>query len=170
MLDEKRFLQGLKYLNAYYTNFNFDINDDFKIGIWYQVFKQLDGDTYSALVKSYCEQSIYPPQSPAHLLEHAKTLTLQQYMNSDNAWDYALSLIRRVNYDFRHFYSKCEYSIISQAIKQIQADFIGIYTEHLPFVKKHFVEVYEGMVKSQAQTQVKEGLIWTTQVSLPEVK
>lgn len=170
MLDNKRFLQGLKYLNAYYSNFNFDINDDFKISVWYNTFKHIDGDSYSALVKAYCEQSIYAPQSPTHLLEFARTLTIGQHMNSDNAWDYALSILRAYNYDFRHFYNKCEYGIISDTIKQIQGDFVGLLTEHLPFVKKHFVEVYHTKIKQHVDTQVKEGLLWTTQVSLLKEK
>lgn len=159
MLDDKRFLQGLKYLNAYYTNFNFDINNDFKIGIWYNTCKHIDGDTFSALIKAYCEQSIYAPQSPTHLLEFARSLTISQHMNVDNAWDYALALVRSLNYDFRHFYTKCEYTIISDTIKQIQGDFVGLLTEHLPFVKKHFVEVYHSKVKQHVDNDVRKGLI-----------
>lgn len=168
-MDEKRFLQGLKYLNAYYTNFNFNINDDYKIGVWYGSVKHIDGDMFSQLVKEYCDNNVYPPQSPAHLLDYAKTVLISNSMSSDSAWTYAIDLLRRVGYDFSRFYTKCEYDIISQIINDLRADLVGIHTDKLPFVKKRFVELYDKALEQEAKNTIKEGKVWGTQVLLSKV-
>lgn len=52
MLKQNTFLKGIKYLNAYYTNFNFNINDNMKLEIWYNIFKETEDETYTNLVKN----------------------------------------------------------------------------------------------------------------------
>jgi len=91
MLEQATFLKGIKYLNAYYTNFNFNINDDLKLKVWYDVFISFDDTTFTNLVKSYCVHNIYAPQSPTHLFEYAKTVEINKQMSGDSAWDFALS-------------------------------------------------------------------------------
>lgn len=164
MLDQKIFLKGIKYLNAYYTNFNFNINDDLKLKVWYDVFSSFTDDDFTHLIKTYCVQNIYPPQSPSSVLEYAKTQLKLKYMDSSSAWDYAISILRHVGYDFSRFYSKCEYSIISTIIKSLRTDLEGIHTDKLPFVKKTFVAMYDEAIDRDAQIKTKEGL-WITQVS-----
>lgn len=160
MLDKKIFLKGLKYLNDYYVNFKFDINDNGKLAVWYSVFEILEDDDFSQLVKNYCLENIYAPQSPTHLFEYAKTLLKREYMETDEAWSYALSLLRGLNYDFRGFYAKCEYSIISDIIKVLEGELRGVYTEHLPFVKKHFAELYKSSIEKQTSGNVLNGKLF----------
>jgi hypothetical protein len=85
MLEQLTFLKGIKYLNAYYTNFNFNINDEMKLKVWYEVFTAFDDKTFTDLVKSYCIKNIYAPQSPTHLFEYAKTVEMNKQMSGDSA-------------------------------------------------------------------------------------
>jgi len=159
MLDKKIFLKGIKYLNAYYNNFKFDINDNLKLEIWFGVFSSFADEDFTQLVKDYCTKNIYAPQSPTSLFEHAKNAQFSNSMNSDDAWEYAISLLRGVGYDFSRFYSKCEYSVISQTIKSIQSEFDGIYTNQLPFVKRNFVELYDKNLKMSIEKNILNGQI-----------
>ena len=154
MLEQATFLKGIKYLNAYYTNFNFNINDDLKLKVWYDVFTAFDDTTFTNLVKSYCVHNIYAPQSPTHLFEYAKTVEMSKHMNGDSAWDYALSLLRRINYDFKRFYIDCEYILITDIIKVLKSELEGIHTDKLPFVKQKFVALYMDGLKKQADSRI----------------
>lgn len=156
MLDKKQFLKGLKYLNDYYVNFKFDINDNNKLGIWYSVFEEVDDETFVGLIKEYCKENIYAPQSPTHLLEYAKTRIIANFMSPDEAWEYAIGLLRRVGYTFSRFYEKVEHVVISQSIKAIESEFYNLYTESLPFVKRNFVKVYEEKLKEHVSGAVRK--------------
>jgi hypothetical protein len=157
MLEQATFLKGIKYLNAYYTNFNFNINDDLKLKVWYDVFISFDNTTFTDLIKSYCMKNIYAPQSPAHIFEHAKNEVFNKTLEKNEAWNYALGLLRHVGYDFRRFYELCEYDIISTIIKALKPELEGIYTENLPFVKNKFVAMYEIEIKKEISESVLNG-------------
>jgi hypothetical protein len=154
MLEQLTFLKGIKYLNAYYTNFNFNINDEMKLKVWYEVFTAFDDKTFTDLVKSYCIKNIYAPQSPTHLFEYAKTVEINKQMSGDSAWDFALSLLRQLNYDFKRFYIECGYVIISDIIKVLKSDFDGIHTDKLPFVKNRFVALYNEALKKEVDKRI----------------
>ena len=168
MLEQSTFLKGIKYLNAYYTNFNFNINDDMKLKIWYDVFVAFDNLTFTDLVKSYCTSNIYAPQSPSHLLEYAKQVRIAQSMSADEAWEYTISLLRQLSYDFRRFYDKVDNTLISNVIKQMRHDFVGLMTDQLPFVKRTFIGIYNRELENSISQEVREGLGWTTQTLLPK--
>lgn len=170
MLDQKTFLKGIKYLNAYYSNFNFNINDDLKLKVWYDVFNYLHDSMFTDLIKAYCTANIYAPQSPSHLLEYAKQVRIAQSMSADEAWEYTISLLRQLSYDFRRFYDKVDNTLISKVIKQMRHDFVGLMTDSLPFVKKTFVAIYNRELENTISQEVREGLVWTTQTLLPKVE
>jgi hypothetical protein len=157
MLEQATFLKGIKYLNAYYTNFNFNINDDLKLKVWYEVFTAFDNATFTELIKSYCIKNIYAPQSPAHIFEHAKNEVFNKTLEKNEAWNYALSLLRQFNYDFRRFYDKCEYGIITDIIKSLKPELEGVHTENLPFVKNKFIAMYELQIKKEISEIVLNG-------------
>lgn len=156
MLDKKQFLKGLKYLNDYYINFKFDINDNAKLAVWYSVFEEIDDDTFVGLIKEYCKDNIYAPQSPTHLFDYAKTRLTANFMSSDEAWEYAIGLLRSVGYTFKRFYDKCEHNVISNSIKSMESEFYNLYTEQLPFVKRNFVKIYEEKLKEHVSVSVRK--------------
>lgn len=100
------------------------------------MFSSFPDDDFTNLVKDYCTKNIYAPQSPTHLFEHAKNVIFDNSMQPDDAWEYAIGLLRHVGYDFRRFYSKCEYGVISSCIKSLESELDGVHTTSLPFIKK----------------------------------
>ena len=46
MLDNKTFLQGINYLKANYINWNFDLNNDLMLKVWYKKFSNLENVTF----------------------------------------------------------------------------------------------------------------------------
>jgi hypothetical protein len=75
-------------------------------------------------------------------------------MSGDSAWDFALSLLRQLNYDFKRFYIECGYVIISDIIKVLKSDFDGIHTDKLPFVKNRFVALYNEALKKEVDKRI----------------
>jgi len=173
MLDKTTFLKGLKYLNAYYANFNFNINDDYKIGVWYNIFKGVSNETYTTLIKNYSEKNIYAPQSPTHLLEHVKEAIIESKPTPEAAWTIALDTLRSTGYNFKRTYEKIEDGNIVRAIMELRVDLDGIMTKDIPFVRNHFIEIYKREIKKEVELTTKEALIsklQTMQNLLPEVK
>ena len=165
MLDKTTFLKGLKYLNAYYSTFNFNINDDYKIGIWYNIFKEVSNETYTALIKNYCEKNIYAPQSPTHLLEHAKEVMIQSKPTPEAAWTIALDTLRSTGYNFKRTYETIKDENIVRAIMELRVDLEGIMTKDIPFVRNHFIEIYKREIKKEVELTTKEALISKLQIT-----
>lgn len=173
MLDNTTFLKGLKYLNAYYANFNFNINDDYKIGVWYNIFKGVSNETYTTLIKNYSEKNIYAPQSPTHLLEHVKEAIIESKPTPEAAWTIALDTLRNTGYNFKRTYEKIEDGNIVRTIMELRVDLDGIMTKDIPFVRNHFIEIYKREIKKEVELTTKEALISKLQIMqnlLPEVK
>lgn len=168
MLNKTTFLKGIKHLNAYYTNFNFNINDDLKLKVWYESMTPFDNDTFTKLIKTYCIENQYAPQSPTHLLEYAKTIEMSKYMGADEAWEHTISLLRYLSYDFKRFYEKVDSDVISKVITQMRSDFVGLTTDQVPFIKKTFIKLYNEVLEKHVKIKLREGLGWTTHSLLPK--
>lgn len=159
MLKQNTFLKGIKYLNAYYTTFNFNINDNMKLEIWYNIFKETEDETYTNLVKKYCVDNIYAPQSPTHLLQYAKDILIQNKTTPEAAWEKALGTLRETGYDFKRTYEKVQDTNIINSLKQMQNELTGVMTKDIPFVRNHFIDIYKREIEREANTQTKEGLL-----------
>ena len=157
-MNEKKFLQGLKYLNAYYTNFNFDINDNFKIGVWYESFKNMSEESFTKVVKGYCQQNVFAPHSPSHLLDHAKKVMIQNKKTPEEAWELAITILRETGYDFERTY-KLTNNLITNCIKQMRSQLQGMLTKDVPFARKQFIELYKREVQQDVDKQTRKGLI-----------
>lgn len=110
MLDRETFKKGMKYLNLTYTNFKFDLNDAEALEVWYDRVKMLDDDFYSRLIKTYCENNRYAPQSPFDLVDTIKQSYMQKELDCEQAWEYIKGLIRKhsLHYGRESFYKELE--------------------------------------------------------------
>lgn len=89
-MTQEEFLQGLSYLKAYYQNWNFNFQESFVLGIWYENLKHLDMDSYQEVIKNYCINNRFPPQSPFDILE-----MIPKEYSTDVAWDIIIDCINR---------------------------------------------------------------------------
>jgi hypothetical protein len=101
MLTKERFLQGIKYLQCNYVNWQFDLNNDMMINVWYNKFKNLEDITFTRMLEIYTNTNIYPPNSPIQLIDTLDSGLIRNHLASDEAWNKVLELIR----DYGFYYN-----------------------------------------------------------------
>lgn len=100
MLDNKTFLQGIRYIKANYLNWSFDLNDDLMLKVWYKKFSNLDNKIFMQMVEQYTERSKYPPNSPADLLEVIKVELESQNHDANHAWQVVIWAINKYGFQY----------------------------------------------------------------------
>lgn len=60
---------GMEYLNAYYALLKIDLDNKLVQKVWYDSLSHIEDNTFTFMVKNYCSDNIFPPQSPTHLTE-----------------------------------------------------------------------------------------------------
>lgn len=98
MLDQKVFLQGINYLKANYINWQFDINNDLMLKVWYKKFSNLETNVFMGLLEKYTELNKFPPNSPAELLELLRDQITQQEIAPNEAWQEVRELIQKYGF------------------------------------------------------------------------
>lgn len=159
-LSKKMFVYGMEYLNAYYTTLKIDLDSELVQKIWYDVFSNFNDNDFQGIVQGYCKANIYPPQSPTHLLEYAKTLAIRNELTGDEAWELGYSLVKSCQFDVREASKKMEekgYHAMAQAFLKLSGRFRGLETKDLPYVKKDWKERYEDELNVQVQNNVVQG-------------
>lgn len=95
MLDHKSFLQGINYLKASYINWQFDLNNDLQLSIWFKKFSQFETDEFKRLIEKYTDENKYPPNSPHDILALIKSKNI----NGEEAWKWIMSLNKQYPLD-----------------------------------------------------------------------
>lgn len=153
-LETTTFLVGLKYINDYYTNFNFDVSNTDKIAVWYQVFKDLSKEEFQSLIKGYCLNNVYAPTSPTSLIDYYKKTFSDTYDSGEKAFENALEHVKDIRWELYNIKGN---SLLEKAILECKSGFdsLRLDSEQKPFLKKEFVKVYERLVKLEIQKENK---------------
>lgn len=69
LLSKKKFAESMEFLNAYYVHFKLDLDNEMVIKVWYDTLKSFDDYTLERVVSDYSKNNVYPPSSPASLME-----------------------------------------------------------------------------------------------------
>lgn len=103
MLSIEKFMENIAYLNAWYIHFNFGdtyFEEDgekiptLRTQLWYEAFADFADDDFDLIVSDYMKENIYPPSSPANLLDFANNKLLGMNKGKGNeAWKELKSLI-----------------------------------------------------------------------------
>lgn len=93
-MTEQEFAKGLAFLKSYYTNWNFDLSNMMALSIWYENFKELEYQSFQEVVKNYCRNNRFPPQSPFDILD-----TIPKELDENQAWDLVADIIIRSGYN-----------------------------------------------------------------------
>jgi len=153
MLEKNTYLKGIKYLNAYYTNFNFNINDDLKLEVWYNIFKGTDNETYTELIKQYCVKNVFPPKSPTDIIQFKQQQMIKTRMTPEAAWELTLGTLRETGYDFRRTYKMLNDRVLKQTLKQMENQFYGIHTKDIPYARNNYINIYERELKKTVEEE-----------------
>lgn len=159
-LTEQGFITGIEMLSAYYMTFKF-WQEDFKGQIevrkqmWYGTFKNMSDGTFTKLIERYCNENIYAPQSPTHILEFAKNKILENQPKAEIEFDKVVELNKR--YSLRRnedtVMIKLENEITRKVTKSLLNDFYEMGEDNRERIKQTFVKRFNDALKEQTQLQ-----------------
>ena len=107
MLSKEKFIAGMTALKKVYVDWNFDLNDDMQIGLWYSAFKNLTDEQFSNTIREYYSHNKKPPTSIRDLTgilvdkfyataivspEQALDV-VREIVNTNGGWEYGRSEI-----------------------------------------------------------------------------
>ena len=154
-MTKQTFGKGIAYLNIFYTNFKVDIENPLVIEIWFDIFKDMDDQKFTELVKGYCKENIYPPQSPTHLLEYAKKQLIETKGSADREFEYVRELNKRyslrINYDT--IYLKIDNPITLKLVKEMFEDFIRLDEDTVEQTRFRFIKRFNEYAKDEVQIE-----------------
>lgn len=158
-LNKTTFLKGLKYINDYYTNFNFDIENTGKINIWYSVFKNFDDNSFVELVQDYCRNNIYAPTSPTSILQHKTNQLMLTIESGEEVFEKVLEEIRRKRWFLKEVSFKNE--VINKTYNDCFSDFVALRDDEgqLVYTKKTFINAYNKNIQKHQQEISKNVLL-----------
>lgn len=172
MLDKKAFEKGIKYLDAYYSNFNFDLQNEIKAKVWYDKFKALDTNTFTTLIKNYCDRNVYAPQSPTDLLNHVAVSCTEEQLDPDAAWDLTIRLGRKYSfyYGIDKIYKELEpYPLVKQTVEEFYRRLIDLRTDD-NYTQRDFKASYKSKLEVYGKEQASLILNSNTQIGTSEKK
>ena len=163
------FASNIATLNAFYVNFKLDTSSELVMDVWYNFFKEMDDQEFTDLVKHYMIHNIYPPQSPAHLLEHYKKTLIEHSTTAEKAWNDMLELRQKrafMDYNavmgtrylieemIEHFEDNGQ-PAIARTMERLKDDLrVGVDDNKRTWVKKAFIDIYNQEVKNVVSNRV----------------
>lgn len=164
-MNKETFIQGMEYLGAFYTNSKIDLDNKLVVSVWFNVFKDMEDQKFTNLVKSYCQESAFAPTSPTSLTNFMKDKMIEKRkgeLSSEMAFEEALYQLRRFGYwipdVIAHF--KTSNNAISKTVEELVSSFATIQNDadQIPFVKNAFVKAYD----RNLEVEVKQVVIGKT--------
>lgn len=98
MITKEEFVKDLNYLKAYYFNWNFDFKNLMLLEIWYESLNDFTNEEFKSLIKTYCKNNQYPPNSPTDLLN-----SIPKEYSINQAWEIVLDILMQ-NTDSSYIY------------------------------------------------------------------
>jgi hypothetical protein len=166
------FIDILMWVNAFYTNFNFKLKNEkgepsTQFHVWYEILSPFDEDILMSAIKSFCKESVYPPSSPAQILEYIKTKLVSVNENGELVFERVIANVRKFRYDLE-LATKNENKVVQDTVKELTSDFKAWYSDsdQLPFLKRNFIKQYEKNLTNSVSHQVSQGRLETQNIKL----
>lgn len=93
MLSKEKFIAGMTAFKKCFVGWEFDLNDDVQLGIWYSSFKNLTDEQFSNLIREYYAHNNKPPMSIRDLTE---ILVDKFYATAKVPPEQALDVVREI--------------------------------------------------------------------------
>ena len=148
-------MKGINYLNDYYANFKFDIKNDAKIEIWYDVFKGFDNDMFKGVIKAYCRSEVYPPQSPTHILQFAQGVRIQGMPTAESEWELVRAALVKhgMAYNKHNFYNELK-PLTAETCREIEHYLATMSSDNRDFVRNDFIRIYNTIITRDVKRQL----------------
>ena len=173
-LTEIGFKTGIEMLSAYYMTFKFWQEDfsgqsEIRKKMWYTTFKNMNDNTFIKLIERYCNENIYAPQSPSHILEFAKTKLIEKQPQAEMEFELVRSLNKQ--YSLRRNENtvmiKIDNPITRKVTKSLLEDFYNIGEDNVDSIRKTFVKRFNDLLKEDTQLKT-NALLGVTESKLIE--
>jgi len=176
MVNRERFIKGIKYLSVYYTNFKFDITDDFSLDVWHNAFKDITDEDFKYCVETYCKLNQYAPSSPHALLDIYFDYVTDE-LTSDQAWElveknlnkgisgYQTISNGKVVYVNKFYEEIKKYPLIEETCKELESTLRDITSDNKSYTKHEFKELYKSKLERKTNKMALSG---TTQFKIGE--
>jgi len=172
MLTEEQFLEAIKYLKAYYTNFDFNVNDTMKLTIWHSKFKKYSLQEIQALFKAYTEEVRYAPKSPTDILDFFETklvntresevhMLFQKVLDDLRYGNYYRWSAGGGSYSFKKYLEDIKDQVpLARTVNALKDDIqrvLIVDNSGMTFVKKDFARIYQSELKNYVKETIRNG-------------
>ena len=171
MLSKEKFIAGMTLLKKSYLDWNFDLNDDVQITVWYSAFKNLTDEQFSNVIKEYHAHNRKPPTSIRDLTE---ILVNKFYATAKVPPEMALDVVRGIvsknggwDYGRSGIYKdleKCPKSLLD-TVKEFEGTLSSMSAKD-SYVEDRFRKAYAIRLRASAIREVDKRL----GIALPEPK
>lgn len=161
-MTQQELMKGILFINAYYSNFNFDLKNTLKLQIWYEVFKNVEYKDFEKLIQIYAQNNPdFAPNSPMSLLKYLE----HNELGIDEAWDLVRSLNKRYGLNYEkskaNFYKELEsYPVLASVVKDYEQELKQYSGDS--YVAKQFKDSYQVALKNKSNNVKNELLSGTT--------
>ena len=151
-MNKQTFAKGMEYLNTYYVNLKINLDNPMVIEIWFDVFKHMEDENFINLIKNYCLENIYAPQSPTSILEFAKQKYLENQPQAELEFEKVVELNKRYSLRINEdtIMAKIDSEITRSVLKAFKNDFINIGDDNRDMVKKRFITQFNSLLKANS--------------------
>lgn len=169
MLSKENFVAGMTILKKCYIGWEFNLNDDTQIILWYSAFKNLTDEQFRNMIKEYHAHNRKPPASIRDLTE---ILVDKFYSTAIIAPEMALDVVRGIvsknggwDYGRTGIYkdlAKCPKSLV-ETVKEFEGT-LSTMSANDTYAADRFRKAYEIKLRASAIREVDKRL----GLSLPE--
>lgn len=127
-MTKEVFIQGIQYLKAVYSNFEFDLTDELKLNAWFSILSAFytKDDTFMVSIKKYCQNEKYPPYNPNYIIDaDVNSRIKEDTMTGELCWNWIINKSRGYGY----YSSNLEKAITKKIDKTKSKAFKDTYTE-----------------------------------------
>jgi len=160
MISAGLFTKGITHLKNIYANWNFDLKNKDMLSAWYDMFKNLDEETYRFIIKEYINTCEYAPQSPLSLLKLLDNYYTQKELPPNEIWNKVLGLVRSYGFKYgrTNIYKELQaYPVLTQTVKQYESELSNLMVGDT-HTRKNFENAYSDNLKAYAKQQKEKTL------------
>jgi len=160
-LDKVKFIKAMEYITLAYPNSKIEVDNKNMMNVWYDVLKDVSEVEFIPLLKNYVKENVYPPSSPAHLLDYAKQSMLSK-SDAGLVFEKLISRIRENNYDLDitiKKYQNGNNTAVVKSIMELYSNFKLWFNDanQLPYLKRDFIGSYNRNINKLASERILSG-------------
>lgn len=151
----------MEYITLAYPNSKIEVENKNMMNVWYDLLKDINEHEFIPLLKNYAKENIYPPSSPAHLLDYAKQSILSK-SDASLVFEKLIGRIRENNYDLDATIKKYQNGnnmAVVKSINELYSNFKLWFNDsnQLPYLKRDFIESYNRHLNKIVSERVLSG-------------